>query len=312
MTTQSESLNGIMTFVTAARSSSFTEAAETLGISKSAVGKSIARLEERLGITLFHRTTRRLSLTADGEAYYQACSNALSEITTAENSLGPASIIPSGRLKIDVPIAFGHRVILPILANIAQEYPNLHYTITFSDHLVDPIEEGIDLAIRLGNLGTATGLVAKKLCSERWLICAAATYLKKNGTPKTLDDLNQHRCIVSYRRNQPLSWRINRNGHSERITPPPTYQISDGEAIINASLAGLGLCQMPESLLRPHREQGELVSVLDEYCTDEINVYAVWPQTAHLRPKVRHVVDVLAELGKNGNLIARCSTLLKK
>ncbi len=299
---QAESLNGIITFVTAARSSSFTEASEKLGISKSAVGKAIIRLEERLGVKLFHRTTRKISLTADGEAYFLACSSALSEITNAENNLGSASMVPSGRLRIDMPVAYGRQVILPILINIGKEYPELEYTITFTDHLIDPIEEGVDLAIRLGDLGSTSGLVAKKIFSERWLICGTREYFKNYSQPVDLDGLNQHHCIVGYRRNQPLPWKIHRNRQDERISPPATYQIGDGEAIIKTCLADLGLCQMPESLLKPHIESGHLIPVLEEYCNSSVNVYAVWPQTAHLRPKVRHVVDVLEEMGKKGDL----------
>ncbi|RQW64405.1 LysR substrate-binding domain-containing protein [Vibrio viridaestus] len=301
---QSESLNGVITFVTAARCASFTEASEILGISKSAVGKAIARLEARLDVKLFHRTTRKISLTADGEAYFLACSNALNEISSAESSLGSSSLNPSGRLRIDMPVAYGKRVILPILIDIAQDYPDLEYTVTFTDHLIDPIDEGVDLAIRLGDLGSTSGLVAKKIYSERWLICGSPTYFSQHDKPKNLGELSQHKCIVGYRRNQPLTWKVNQNGENSRISPPATYQLGDGDAIIQTTLSGLGLCQMPETILKPHIERGELISVLEEYCCDPVNVYAVWPQTAHLRPKVRHVVDVLVDLGHKGALRA--------
>ena len=140
-----DSFQGVITFIVAARSSSFTQAAERLGLSKSAVGKAIARLEERLGTQLFHRTTRRISLTADGEAYFVACSTALEEIGAAESGLGPGGAEPSGRLRVDIPVAFGRRVVAPLLFEIANKYPALQLSLTFSDHLVDPIEEGIDL-----------------------------------------------------------------------------------------------------------------------------------------------------------------------
>jgi DNA-binding transcriptional LysR family regulator len=124
--------------------------------------------------------------------------------------------------------------------------------------------------------------------------------LAREGTPHTLDDISAHRCVVGYRRGQPLSWRVKQNGRSFRIHPPSTHQISDGEAMIDAAAAGLGLCQMPLSLFRKHIDAGRLVTVLDDYRPDPVDVHAVWPQVAHLRPKVRHVVDALVELGRQG------------
>lgn len=164
-----DSFQGVITFVTAARSNSFTEAAERMGISKSAVGKSIARLEGRLGVQLFHRTTRRISLTADGDAYFFACSTALEEIGAAESGLGPGAREPSGRLRVDMPVAFGRRVVAPLLFEIANKYPALQLNMTFSDHLVDPIEEGIDLLVRYGELKDTSGLVARCLLGNTGL-----------------------------------------------------------------------------------------------------------------------------------------------
>lgn len=295
-----ESLNGVATFVATARSNSFTEAAEKLGISKSAVGKSIARLEQRLGANLFHRTTRRITLSADGEAYFAACASALDEIATAESGLGPRSREPVGRLRIDMASAFGRQFMLPILLEIGNAYPGLHFTMTFTDHVIDPVEEGVDLAIRFGELADSSGVVARRLASQQWVICGSPAYLARHGTPQNLDDIDEHRCVVGYRRGLPLSWRVKQDGQSFRLHPPPTHQISDGEAMIDAAAAGLGLCQMPLSLFRKPIEAGHLVTVLDDYRPDPVDVHAIWPKVAHLRPKVRHVVDALIELGSQG------------
>jgi DNA-binding transcriptional LysR family regulator len=299
---QVESFSGILIFVTAAKSRSFTDAAEQLGLTKSAVGKAIAKLEERLGAQLFHRTTRSISLTADGEAYFAACASALDEISTAETALGPSLQRPVGRLRIDMPAAFGRRILVPILLDIARKHPDLQFTMTFSDHLIDPIEEGVDLVVRFGELESSSGLVARRLTSQRMVIAASPSYLAQRGTPHTLEDLQGHSCILGYRRGQPLSWRVKVNGEHRRISPPATHQISDGDSIVVAAIAGMGLCQMPMSLLRPHLESGALVSVLDEISSDFIDVHAVWPKVAHLRPKVRHVVDTLVELAAQGKL----------
>jgi DNA-binding transcriptional LysR family regulator len=295
-----DSFQGVITFVVAARSSSFTEAAEQLAISKSAVGKAIVRLEKRLGTQLFHRTTRRISLTADGEAYYAACALALEEIGAAESGLGPGSREPSGRLRVDMPVAFGRRVVAPLLFEIANKYPALQLNITFSDHLVDPIEEGIDLLIRFGDLKDAAGLVARRLTVQRWAICAAPDYLARFGTPTSLEALKDHHCIVGHRRGQPLSWRVRRGAETVRFAPPATHQIGDGEAMILAAVAGVGLCQMPRSLFKDDIDAGRLIEVLAGHEPDAVEVHALWPKVSHLRPKVRYVVDELVRLCGQG------------
>lgn len=297
-----ESLSGIATFVAVARSSSFTEAGDVLGISKSAVGKAIARLEQRLGVKLFHRTTRRLSLSADGEAYFAVCAAALDEIGEVEGSLGTRLAEPAGRLRVDMPAAFGRRVVLPVLLEIAERYPALQLTLTFADRVIDLVEEGVDLAIRFGPLPDSSDLVARKLTSHRWVICATPAYLERFGTPGTLSEVAAHRCIVGHRRGQPLSWYANEKGSALRFMPPTTYQIGDADAMVDATLAGFGLCQMPEALFRRPIESGRLVTVLDNYTERWIDVHAVWPRAVHLRPKVRYVVDALLALGREGKL----------
>ncbi|MEX3815170.1 LysR family transcriptional regulator [Paraburkholderia sp. BR13439] len=297
-----DTFSGVVIFVTAAKSRSFTDAAEQLGLTKSAVGKAIAKLEDRLGAQLFHRTTRSISLTADGEAYFAACTSALDEISTAETAIGPGHQQPVGRLRIDMPAAFGRRILVPILLDIGRKYPDLLFTMTFSDYLIDPIEEGVDLVIRFGELQSSSGLIARRLTRQRMVIAASPDYLSQRGTPGSLEELQHHACIVGYRRGQPLPWRVHIDGQTQRISPPGTHQISDGDSIVEAAVAGMGVCQMPMSLIRPHLESAALVSVLDEISNELIDVHAVWPKVAHLRPKVRHVVDTLVELAGQGRL----------
>ena len=297
-----ESLNGVATFCVAARAASFTEAGELLGISKSAVGKSVARLEERLGVKLFHRTTRRLALTTDGEAYFAVCQAALEDIAEAEGNLGSRLSEPAGSLHVDMPVAFGRSIMMPLLLEIGKAYPALQMTMTFTDHVIDLVEQGIDLSIRFGAMEDSSDLIARKLTSHRWVICATPDYLRQAGTPRTPADIAGHRCVVGYRRGRPLSWHITQDGHATRMAPPPTYQIGDGEAMVDATLAGMGLCQMPIALFRKHIESGQLATVLDAYTTQEVDVHAVWPRTVHLRPNVRHVVDVLMDLARQGRL----------
>jgi DNA-binding transcriptional LysR family regulator len=298
-----QALSGVVIFVTAARAGSFTLAADRLGITKSAVGKSIAKLEDRLGCKVFHRSTRRLALTVDGEAYFASCSLAVDEILAAEAFLTSNQKTPGGRLRIDLPAAYGRSVVLPVLLDILAAYPELKLTVTFSDSVVDLIEEGIDLSIRFGTLKDSSGLVARRLAVQKQIICAAPSYIEKYGYPKSLEELQQHRCIVNYRRGQRVSWTVlDETGVLTRITPPGTHEVGDGDAIIAMAAAGQGICQMPGSLIRDHLNAGRLVPVLENYSQGDVAIHAVWPQTRHLQPKVRRVVDELVARAEKGDL----------
>ncbi|HED1310250.1 TPA: LysR family transcriptional regulator, partial [Kluyvera ascorbata] len=229
---KTDNLGGITAFVTTAQQGSFTAAAELLGLTKSAVGKSVSRLEARLGLTLFLRSTRRLSLTPDGEAFLSRCQQAIDILEQAEAELTAHVIHPAGRLRVDLPSAFGRQRILPILLAITQRYPELSLTVTFSERFVDLIEEGIDLVVRIGELADSSGLVARRLTTQKLVICAAPAYLKAFGEPQCVDALARHRCVVGFRRNQPLSWLIkSADGKITRFTPPPTFEMADGDAM---------------------------------------------------------------------------------
>lgn len=215
-----QALSGVLIFVTAARAGSFTVAADRLGITKSAVGKSIAKLEERLGCKLFHRTTRSSGLTVDGEAYFASCSAAVDEILAAEASLTSHQQTPSGRPRVDLPAAYGRGVVLPVLLEILDGNPELKLTVTFTDTVIDLIEEGIDLSIRFGSLKDSSGLVARRLTVQKQVICAAPKYLERRGCPDSLEELQNHSCIVNYRRGQRMSWNVlDEQGEQTRITP---------------------------------------------------------------------------------------------
>ncbi|MBY2924315.1 LysR family transcriptional regulator [Rhizobium leguminosarum] len=295
-------LGGVVAFVAAAKAGSFTAAAEKLGVTKSAVGKNIARLEDRLGMQLFNRTTRRIALTVDGESYFATCANALDEILGVEAFLTTSRHNLTGRLHIDMPVSFGRRIMLPILLEIARPYPRLQLTLTFSDHVIDPITEGVDLVIRFGELDDCDGLIARKLTSHRLATCASPGYIEANGAPASVHNLREHSCIVGYRRGRPLGWWVEIEGTKERIQPPATFELGDGDAIVDAAIAGFGICQLPMSIVRPHLERGELVPVLENFSRCYVDVHALWPRTSHLSPKIRHVVDRLVEVAGTGSL----------
>ncbi|MCY1325927.1 HTH-type transcriptional regulator DmlR [compost metagenome] len=295
-------LGSVAAFVTAARAGSFTAAAEKLGVSKSAIGKSIARLEDRLGMQLFNRTTRKMVLTDDGQAYFGICASSLDNILGVEAALTTSRHNLTGRLRIDMPVSFGRRIMLPILLEITRPYPRLQLTLTFTDHVVDPIAEGIDLVIRFGDLDDCDGLIARKLSSQRLVTCASPGYLEKHGTPQTVDDLGDHACIVGYRRGRPLTWWMDLYGAKRRFQPPATFEFGDGDAIIDAATGGFGICQFPLSLVRSQIQHGALVPVLERFSTCDVDIHAVWSRTSHLSPKIRHVVDRLVEIASTGGL----------
>ncbi|MCD9006467.1 LysR family transcriptional regulator [Luteimonas sp. XNQY3] len=297
-----DSLSGIGAFVAVVRAGSFTLAAERLGVTKSAVGKSLNRLEQRLGVKLIRRTTRRLQLTFDGEAYFQACSSALDGIAAAEAQITPYDKVLRGRVHIDMPMAFGKRVLLPLLLDMAAPHPELALTMRFNDATADLMRDEADLAIRFGQLPDSAHLVARKLTSQERLICGSPGYLQAHGVPVNLSDLNGHRCIVGTSHGPPQQWSVREEGRVVRITPPATHQLSDGESIVETALAGFGLCQMPVSLLRSHIAQGRLVPVLQAHSGVQVDIHLLWVRQAIPAPRVRYVIDQLIAHAERGAL----------
>lgn len=295
------SMSGVVAFVEVVRAGSFTLAAERLGVTKSAVGKNINRLEQRLGVKLIQRTTRRLQLTFDGEAYFQACSKALDNIAAAEAQITPYDKALRGRVHIDMPVAFGKSVLLPILLGIASPHPEMALTMSFNDATVDLMREQADLVVRFGQVEGNTQLVARKLSSQARVICGSPSYLAAYGTPVKLSDLNGHRCIVGTTHGPPQQWSVQEAGVVTHVTPPATHQLNDGESIVATALAGFGLCQMPASIVRRQTEQGLLVPVLSDYST-QVDVHLLWMRQSTLAPRIRYVIDQLVEHAQRGEL----------
>lgn len=295
-------LSGVTVFVYAARAGSFTLAAERLGITKSAVGKTITKLEERLGFKLFHRTTRLLRLTADGEAYLTACGAALDDVAAAQDALSSGSRVLSGRLRIDMPIAFGRKVLLPLLIEIIRPHAGLKLSLNFTDATSDLLMEDADLAIRFGALKDSSNLIARHLAYQERIICASPDYLRVHGTPRDLADLGTHACILGAVKGPPLAWFVRDEGVEKRFLPPATHQFGDGEAMVEAARAGLGLCQVPISMVRGLLERGELVRVLAAQSGVSVEIHAVWPRQKQLSPRVRYVVDQLVARAAAGDL----------
>jgi DNA-binding transcriptional LysR family regulator len=287
-----ERLSGIVAFVQAVETGSFAQAAERMQLTRSAVGKSIARLEER---RLFHRTTRRQSPTEDGQAYYERCVRVLAELDAAEAALDTGRREPSGRLRVSAPVLFGRRCVAPVLVSLARKYPGLAVDVSFSDRVVDLIEEGFDLAVRIGTLPDSGSLAARRLGSQRMAICAAPSYLAEHGYPKSVEDLQRHTGVVYGRVGLTAPWSVRDPSGSVREPQIESrLRFDDLQAIADAAVSGAGLAWLPCWLLAPHIRAGELILVMDSQRVLAKDIHAVWPQTRHLPSKMRAAIDALA------------------
>ena len=291
-----DTLKDIPVFVASVEAGSFAQAAVRLHLSRSAVGKSIARLEERLGVRLFHRTTRSQRLTDNGALFYERCLRALEEIRGAESQLETGKHQVSGRLRVAVPVLFGRQCIAPLLIELAQEHPGLELEMSFSDRIVDLVEEGFDMAVRNGTLADSAVLVARRLGVHRMVLCAAPDYLIKNGQPQSVDDLRQYTAINYTRAGRVLPWQLmDYDGTSRTFIPRSSLNMDDLQAICDAALAGHGLAWLPCWMVIKEIQQGDLVPLLKQAPDVRFDVHAVWQQTPHLPLRVRIAIDMLVK-----------------
>lgn len=287
-------LQGISAFVSAVEAGSFTVAGERLGLTKSAVGKSIARLEERLGVRLLERTTRSLKCTEAGEAFYRTCIAVLSELDDAQARLEAHRGSVSGRLRVSLPVSFGRRWVLPVLLGLGRANQALQLEVFFTDRHVDLVEEGFDLVVRLGEPAESLGLSARLLGMQKWIVCAAPSYLERHGTPHSLDQLAEHECLVITNGNRPISWQVvDAKGNRTSIKVAGRHTISSGDATLDAAVAGTGIACMPSWLVCGELRAGRLVRLLSPEAAEHSPIYALWPHARDLLPRIRTSVDAL-------------------
>jgi DNA-binding transcriptional LysR family regulator len=287
---------GIIAFVETAEAGSFTAAAERLGLTRSAVGKSIARLEARLGTRLFHRTTRSLGLTDEGVRFRESCLLALAELDGAEASLAERSGEPAGLLRIEIPVLFGRQWILPLLLELSSKHPRLELDIGFSNRMADLTAEGIDLGVRIAALDDASGLIARRLGTQTTQLCAAPAYLERAGRPQTIDDLAQHACISERRRGGQSGWRLtDRTGKTRSVAVSSRLALDRSDAVADAVLAGHGIGCLPSWLVAQALRAGTLELVLPEMSSDALPIHALWPAQRPLPLKLRVVIDALVQ-----------------
>jgi DNA-binding transcriptional LysR family regulator len=288
-------LNDIHAFVVSADAGGFSAAAQRLNLSRSAVGRAVARLEQRLGARLLHRTTRQLSLTSDGVAFLERCQRALDELQAGQAALNKAHRQVAGRLRVSVPVLFGRVCVVPVLAGLAEQHASLELQVEFSDRVVDLVADGFELAVRNGALGNAAGLMRRKLMQERAVVCAAPSYLDRVGTPDSLDALPAHHAITYARRGRVQPWLFPQQGARPlELMPPTRMRFDDLGAITDAAVAGLGLAWLPSWLVADRLREGTLVRVLPDVASLVRDIHALWPRTPSLPLRVRLAIDALA------------------
>ncbi|MGE8690549.1 MAG: LysR substrate-binding domain-containing protein [Achromobacter sp.] len=294
----SERLKGIEAFVCTVDAGSFTAAAERLNLTASAVGKSVARLEARLNSRLFERSTRRLALTDAGRAFYGTCVRVLAELQDAEAVLAAQRREPSGRLRVDLPATFGRLKALPLLLRFARQYPRLRPHISFTDRFVDLVEDGIDVAVRIGGPERwAPGLGHRYLGSERVVFCASPDYLARRGEPRAASDLLRHDAVAYGRADgEAPAWRIAQEGGPVRLHPVEGAIVLDSaEAQVEAVAAGCGIAQLATWLAADALREGRVVEVLPQMATEGLPLYLAWPLRRQLSPKVDAALEMLGE-----------------
>ena len=290
-----DNLADVAVFVRVVERGSFTLAADELELSRAVVSKYVSRLEDRLGARLLHRTTRRLSLTEAGAALFEASRGALERIDEAEAAVAQFQSEPRGRLRVSAPMSFGILHLGPAMTQFARSYPRVSLDVRFDDRFVNLVEEGVDVAVRIGAL-TDSSLVARKLSSTRVLVCAAPAYLAEHGEPETPEDLTAHDCLLYSYLSTANVWRFTApDGREVPVAVNGSFRINNGIVLGEAAAAGHGILLTPSFYVASLLRDGRLRRILSGYRLPELGIHAVHPQRSHVPPKVRAFIDFLAK-----------------
>jgi DNA-binding transcriptional LysR family regulator len=289
--------DGIDEFLAVAAANSFTKAAHAIGMSPTHVSRAIGQLEERLQTVLFHRTTRKVSLTDAGRVFFEHCQRIAEERDEAIALISEQGE-PQGELKVTCSSALGERFVAPILRRFAASHPRVRIHIELTNRMVDLVSEGFDLAIRTGTIADPR-LLGTWVASRRLHTCAAPDYLKRFGCPTTIEELQAHECIVG----TGSTWHYEVEGREVAHRPSGRFRCNSGQAVIEACVSGFGLCQLPEFYVLPYLQHGMVDLVLEDVRPKDEPIWAVYPRRRHLMPKIRNVLEILKlELGPAMNV----------
>ncbi len=283
-------------FAKVVESSSFAGAAARLDISASMVTLHVKQLEERLGVRLLNRTTRKVSLTETGRAYYERCTRLLADLEETEQAVSDMHQAPRGELRVNATPTFGILQLAPAMADFTSRFPAISVELMLSEHTVDLIEEGFDVAVRVGELPDSS-LIARQLAPCRMVVCGAPSYFEKHGKPRTPADLTGHNCLTVAGTGSPYyrAWHLMAaDGAALNISPTGNLRTNSGAALIVAAIAGHGLAYLPTYLVGDALQSGRLATVLDNYMAPPLPLRALYPHNRYLSAKVRAFVDFLA------------------
>lgn len=278
-------------FIQVVEQGSFTKAADVLQIHRPTVSKAIQQIENDLGVKLIHRTTRKLSVTAEGDEFYHHARHVLAEVNDMMASFSP-TLPPRGRLRLDVPLALAHAILIPNLRDFRALYPGIEIVLVSSDKKTDLITEGVDCLIRLGALQDSS-FVSRRLGDIRMVTCAAPSYLREHGRPETLADLDQHQAVnfFSDHSREVMEWKFIEDGSVVSLRPASSMLVDNSDILLSCGLAGLGIIQATFDALAPHLSSGALEEVLTQYPSVSKPVSVMYPDRRYLSPKVRVFID---------------------
>lgn len=288
-------LNDIIVFTKVVETKSFTGAADALGLPKSTVSRKLAQLEERLGVRLVQRTTRKLALTEIGEAYYERCSSIVSDIAAAEQLVTDMQSTPRGRLRITASVDFSTRFLGKIVADFLAAHPDINFELEATDRVVDLIDEGFDIAVRFGPMPEST-LIARRLCSVGLVLCASPAYIAKRGMPRTVEELDEHDHVLFTPTSRNQTWTLVGPGDASYDFGRPARLASNNfGAVVDVAREGAGIALISEFMVSDELKTGALVPVLPEWRTRPSDVHAVYPARQNLPPRLTLFLDHLAK-----------------
>ena len=281
-------------FAAVVEANSFVNAGEALGLSKQAVSRHVGDLEQRLGVRLLRRTTRKLSLTEEGQHFYARCAELIAGIDEAEDEVTSSSAEGKGLLKVNAPLSFGLLHLAPLWPQFMRLHPKVTLDVTLVDRVVDLVEEGFDVAVRIAHLPNSS-LISRKLTTTRVVLCASPEYLRERGTPKHPLELASHDVMSYSLLSSGETWEFTGPQGQVSVRVSPRMRTNSGDTCTSAALQHLGIVLQPSFMVGPHLNAGTLVELLPEYHVDELGVYAVYPSRKYLSPKVRLLIDFLVE-----------------
>lgn len=285
-------LNDLRLFIRVVETSSFTAAADSLGLQKSTISRRIAQLEDSLGIRLLQRSTRKLQLTAEGSELFNRCRPLIDELEQTQEQVAATNTEPRGRLRLTMPPELGIFIMNGVLGSFTKRFPQINVEVELSTRLVDLIEEGIDLAIRVGKLSNST-LIGRRLAEIELGLYASPGYLEQNPAPQTPQQLAQHNCMTMMQVNP--SWEFVKDQHRETINVRGNVQANSSNFLREMALQDLGIARMPKQFCVDHVNSGALVPILDNYKVPTIDIHALYPSRRHLNPRVRLFIDHMVE-----------------